>query len=201
MRSARLGVSARSVVFQRPRYVTEGPEALDVNIVYVRELDGPADQDPVTWVLVTNEPIATPAQVAAVVDHYCARWLIEEYFKALKTGCALEKRQLESFRSLTNALALFVPIAWRMLLLRSLSRTRPDAPADQALSRTQLALLRHLQPKKMKEGATVRDALYAVAGLGGHLPQNGPPGWQTLARGMEELLHMEIGWAAARAMA
>jgi hypothetical protein len=113
----------------------------------------------------------------------------------------LEKRQLESFHSLTNALALFLPIAWQMLLLRSLSRLSPEAPAEQVLNPTQIALLRHTQPKKMKEGTTVRDALYAIAGLGGHLTQNGPPGWQTLGRGMEELLRMEMGWTAAIANA
>ena len=197
MRAARLGVYARSVMLQRPRYATDLPEGLRVHVVYIRELDPPADQDPVTWVLVTNEPIDTPAQVEAVVDHYCARWLIEEFFKALKTGCALEERQLESYRGLTNALALFVPIAWQMLLLRSLSRAAPEAPAEQALSRTQIELLRQRQPQKMKEGATVRDALYAVAGLGGHLKHNGPPGWLTLARGMQTLLRLEMGWQAA----
>jgi hypothetical protein len=200
-RSARLGISARAVVFRRPRYATDMPETLAVNIVYVRELNCPEGEDPVAWVLVTTEPIDTPAQLAAVLDHYRARWLIEEFFKALKTGCALEKRQLESFHSLTNALALFLPIAWQMLLLRSLSRLTPDAPAERVLNPTQVALLRHTQPKKMKEGATIRDALYAIAGLGGHLTQNGPPGWQTLGRGMEELLRMELGWAAAIANA
>jgi hypothetical protein len=201
MRPARLGVHARSVMLQRPRYATDLPEGLRVHVVYVRELEPPADQAPVAWVLVTNEPIDTPAQVEAVVDHYCARWLIEEFFKALKTGCALEERQLESYRSLTNAMALFVPIAWQMLLVRSLSRVAPEAPAEQALSRTQIELLRQRQPQKMKEGASVRDALYAIAGLGGHLKHNGPPGWLTLARGMQTLFRLELGWQAAVAVA
>jgi hypothetical protein len=42
-------------------------------------------------------------QVAAVVDHYRGRWTIEEFFKAIKTGCALEARQLESKRSMPSA--------------------------------------------------------------------------------------------------
>jgi hypothetical protein len=197
-RTTRLGVSARRVALRRPRYLSKEPETLDVNIVYVRELDPPEGLEPIAWVLVTTEPIDTREQVEAVVDHYRARWLIEEFFKALKTGCALEERQLESFESLTNALALLLPIAWQMLLLRALSRTQPDAPAEEALNSTQLALLRQVQPKKMPaQGATVRDALYAVAGLGGHLKRNGPPGWLTLARGMQSLLLLETGWRAA----
>ncbi|WP_437980697.1 IS4 family transposase [Sorangium sp. So ce117] len=199
-RSATLGVGARRVALRRPYYLPELAEELAVNVVLVQEIDTPAGEEPVAWVLVTNEPVDTPDQIAAIVDHYRARWLIEEFFKALKTGCALETRQLESFRSLTNAMALFAPIAWQMLLLRSLSRLEPNAPAERALNPTQLKLLHQHQPKKLPaQGATVVDALYAVAGLGGHLKRNGPPGWLTLARGMQTLLMLETGWNAALA--
>ena len=34
---------------------------------------------------------------------------MEELFKALKTGCALQKRQLMSLHALLNALALLLP--------------------------------------------------------------------------------------------
>ena len=35
----------------------------------------------------TTEPVATSADIEAVVDMYRTRWLIEECNKALKTGC------------------------------------------------------------------------------------------------------------------
>ena len=79
------------------------------------------------WQLVTSEPIGTQEQVLRVVDWYRGRWLIEEFFKALKTGCAYEKRQLESFATLQIALALLAPVAWQLLLLRQLARAAPDA--------------------------------------------------------------------------
>ena len=37
---------------------------------------------------------------------------LSEVEKALKTGCALEKRQLGDFYALSNATALALPIAW-----------------------------------------------------------------------------------------
>jgi hypothetical protein len=200
-RVAKLQVSAGKVALQRPRYLDDLPEQLRLNVVYVQEVDAPAGADPVAWVLVTSESIDTPAQVEAVVDHYRARWLIEEFFKALKTGCAFEKRQLESFETLTNALALFFPIAWQMLLLRTLSRLDPHAPASDALTPAQIQVLQHYQPQKMPlKGATVKDALYAVAGLGGHLKNNGAPGWRTLAHGMQDLATMADVWEAATAV-
>ena len=64
-----------------------------------------------------------------MVDAYRARWVIEELFKALKTGCQIEKRQMESYGALRIALALFLPIAVRLLALRDAARSEPDAPA------------------------------------------------------------------------
>jgi len=44
--------------------------------------------------------------------------------------------------------------------------------------------------------ATVDDALLAVAALGGHLKNNGPPGWLVLRRGFEKLHTAEQTWLA-----
>ena len=198
-RNAKLALRAGAITITRPKHLESPyPETLTLNVVYVEELDVPADADPVAWVLLTSEPINTASDVEAVVDHYRARWLIEEFFKALKTGCRFEERQLESFQSLTNALAIFFPIAWQMLLLRAVSRAEPDAPAETVLTATQIKILQEHQPAKMpRSGATVRDALYAVAGMGGHLKRNGAPGWRTLSYGMQDLLKFEAIWDAA----
>ena len=69
------------------------------------------------WLLYTTEVIETPEQVARIVDIYRARWTIEEYFKAIKTGCGFEKKQLQDFEALTNLLATFAPIAYRLGLI------------------------------------------------------------------------------------
>lgn len=199
-RMAKLAISAGRVAFRRPRYWDDAlPPHLDLNVVQVREVDAPEGEDAVSWVLVTTEPISSPTELEAIVDHYRQRWLIEEFFKALKTGCDFESRQLESFATLTNALGLLLPVAWQMLLLRWLSRTNPTAPAETVLSRTQMTLLRNRGQKLPLSGATVLDALYAVAGLGGHIRNNGPPGWLTLSRGMQDLATLEHGWLIATA--
>ncbi len=101
------------------------------------ERDCPKGQEPIVWYLVTNEPIDTAEQVAEVVDAYRARWVIEEFFKALKTGCQIEKRQMESYEALRIALALFLPIAVRLLALCDAARTEPEQ-ACSALTARQL---------------------------------------------------------------
>jgi hypothetical protein len=45
--------------------------------------------------------------------------------------------------------------------------------------------------------ATVRQAMLAVARLGGHIKNNGEPGWAVLGRGFHKLLAREEGWIAA----
>lgn len=110
-RVARLAISATTVQIRRPRYEHEKAPEITLNVVRVHELDTPPDMVPVDWVLLTTETITTSDDVLKIVDYYRARWLIEEFFKALKTGCAIEKLQLESYDSLRNALALHLPIA------------------------------------------------------------------------------------------
>jgi hypothetical protein len=118
-REAMLEVSATSVELLRSSNFAPGsPPSLKVNVVAVTERHCPKGQEPVAWYLVTNEPIDTVEQVAAIVDAYRTRWVVEELFKALKTGCQIEKRQMESYKALRIALALFLPIAVRLLALR-----------------------------------------------------------------------------------
>lgn len=198
-RIAKLRCRATAVKLKRPSDLRDPkiPESISVNVVLVHEVDAPADEEQIEWRLVTTEPVTMVDQVAAVVDHYRGRWTIEEFFKALKTGCAIEKRQLESKHSVLNALAVLAPVAWRLLTLRSLARQSPDAAATAALSSRQLRLLKAKSVRvKLGDSPTIHEALLAIAGIGGHLKRNGEPGWLTLARGFDELLIMEAGWLA-----
>lgn len=197
-RVARLSIRAMTLAVQRPNYSGAAwPKWLPLNVVHVVEIDTPEGETPVEWTLLTTEPIETQDDVLAVVDYYRARWIIEEYFKALKVGCAVEKRQLDSYETLCRALALFVPIAWKLLELRTVARTAPTAPATEVLTPTQIDVLRTCGPLKLPAAPTVRDALLAVAKLGGHIKNNGEPGWQVLGRGFDKLLTLEAGWVAA----
>ena len=196
-RVAHLSVCAVRVRLRAPAYLraTLGNE-MSVNVVRVIEREPPEGDEPVDWILYTTEPIESDADIASVIDAYRTRWQIEDFFKALKTGCQIEKRQLESYRALTNALALFIPIAWQMLLLRNVARTDSGAPATDVLTETQIAVINALNRKKLEPRATARDALLLVAGIGGHFTHNGEPGWQTIAAGFERITQWEAGWAA-----
>jgi hypothetical protein len=198
-RMARLRIAAKRIRAKRSSGSgARWPASLEINAVRVYEVDPPHGEEPVEWLLLTNEPIASKKDVASVVDSYRARWVIEEYFKALKTGCAFEQRQLESYGTLRNALAILAPIAWKILLLRSLERAPQSVCVSDAASRTQIEVLRAFSSRPPPEPPTVTSVLSAIAALGGHLTSNGPPGWQVLWRGYQELVTLERAWVAAR---
>jgi hypothetical protein len=194
---ATLELHARRVTLQTPhatrkRRSHERVQHIEVNLVHIIERDPPAGDEPVEWVLLTSLPISTKRDVDFIVDAYRARWVIEEFFKALKSGCAIEKRQLESVRSITNALAVSLPIAWLLLRLRHLSRDEPERPATKLLSPLMMTCLRVLfverTRKKLAARPTSRAMTWAIAALGGHIKNNGEPGLIVLGRGLAKLL-------------
>lgn len=204
-RTARLSVTAATVTLKRPQtrraHVDTAalPPSLTINVVRVWEPEPPAAAEPVEWFLYTTEPIAAAEQQLAIVDHYRARWTIEEYFKAIKTGCDFERRQLQDYESLTNLLATFAPIAYQMLLIRSEARRVPDASALTVLSADHIEVLRAKGRTKLSADPTTREIYLAIAVLGGHIKyKKEDPGWLTLARGLEDLELLTEGWRLAK---
>jgi hypothetical protein len=205
-RIAKLAYVARNVRLSRPQHVDPKlGDQLELNVVEVREVSPPEGVEPINWTLITSEPIGTTAEVEQVIDGYRARWLIEEYWKALKTGCAFESRQLEALATLEKALALCIPIAWHMLLLRNIARDAPATPASRLLSPMAYQLLLTIAPTpanvwkfKLSAEPTAGELLLAIARMGGHLPNNGSPGFLTIRRGLDKLYELEAALHLAR---
>lgn len=198
-RVARLCFSATKATFKRPNIVgAHMPKTIEVNVLHVFEQDAPEGQEPVDWLLYTTEPLETTKQIEFVVDCYRCRWQIEELNKALKTGCVVQTRRLESLDALTTMLALSLPIAVELLALRTLARTDPSSPAALVLHEQELAALRHMSHRPLPNKPTVQEVLWCIAGLGGHIKNNGPAGWQVLQRGMEKFVAFAAGWCAAK---
>jgi hypothetical protein len=83
-RKARLSFAAGTVVVRCPAYLRgKALDDLTLNVVHVTEIDHPAEQEPVEWLLVTTESIASSEDIARVVDLYRERWTLGGH---LKTG-------------------------------------------------------------------------------------------------------------------
>jgi len=162
----------------------------EINVVHVLEKDPPEGVEPVEWYLLTQLPIDTEQNLLLVIECYCRRWVIEELHKAEKTGCHYESYRCWSFQNCMRVLMLIVPTAVQMLRIRWADRESPDADARCVLTDEQIEVLkahRRQQGKPLSERPTVREALRAVARLGGHRQHNGAPGWLVLYRGFAKL--------------
>lgn len=85
--------------------------------------------------------------------------MIEEYFKALKTGCAYEKSQLETLHALLNLLAIQAVVAWQLLRLRTIARDDPQRPATHVLSRWEARDPQRGRLSRLEQPACVRRAI------------------------------------------
>jgi len=91
-RHARLLVSAGTLLVHPPhaRHGRHGRQPLPVWVVRVWEPHPSKGAQPIEWLLLTNEPVTNLADALRVLAWYQTRWVIEEFHKALKTGCAIE---------------------------------------------------------------------------------------------------------------
>jgi hypothetical protein len=196
-RPATLSITAGRAVLRRPNSLKANfPATITLHVVHVEELNPPKGERPVVWTLLTSEPIDSNAQIERIIDIYRHRWLIEELFKALKTGCLYEGRMFETRHPMLNLLATSLPVAVELLWMRSRITDDPSAPATDIVSSQQIEILRTMGHRPLPAMPTALQILLAIAGLGGHLKRNGSPGWQVLGRGYQRLLDYEAGWRA-----
>jgi hypothetical protein len=136
---ARPGRAARTATVEvRTGMVrAQGPERrggarpeLTLNVVEVREAGAPAGVEPLHWLLLTSLSCARWGEVQRIVGRYAARWWVEEYHKALKTGAGVEASQLERAYRLESLVAVLAVVAVRLLNAKWLARVRPDEPVD-----------------------------------------------------------------------
>ena len=171
------------------------PSPISMWVVRVREVDPRPGVEPIEWVLYTSLPVETFEQAMVVVGYYEKRWLIEEWHKALKTGCQVEARQLEHHERLEAMVGLMSVIAVRLLQLKAVARSEPDRPAEELVPRGYIRLLE--RARKMVPGTiqAVGQFFRGLAKLGGFLGRkgDGQPGWITIWRGWDKLSLMLRG--------
>ena len=170
----------------------------EMSVVEVREVPVPEGvKEPLHWKLLTSLPCQTLAQARRLAGRYAARWWIEEYHKALKSGAGVEASQLERSDRLESLIAVLAVVAVRLLSAKLLARSRPETfEAAASFGPEMLALLeRKIGPPK--GGWTNRNVMIATARLGGFLARkhDGLPGWQTIWRGWQRLMWMSEGLA------
>jgi len=158
-------------------------------VVWVREVGAPKGAAPIAWVLYTSLPVTSLAEALEVVGYYERRWLIEEWHKALKSGCQATRRQLKTHQRLEALVGVLGVEAVRLLQLKALARTEPQRPAAGVVPGRLLVLLQRLRGGPAAGAWTVGQFFRELAMLGGFLGRkgDGEPGWITIWRGWEKL--------------
>ena len=128
-REATVTVSWRTVTLLPPNSRAKD-RLLQVNVwaIWTVERTPPAGAKPVEWLLLTTMPITTTDEALERLSWYTLRWGIEVWHKILKSGCQIEKIQLETAARLIRCLTLYSVIAWRIFYATMLARAVPDAP-------------------------------------------------------------------------
>jgi hypothetical protein len=172
-----------------------------VNVVLVREEHPLAEEPAVEWLLLTSLPVTTLSEIETVVDYYSCRWLIEQYFKVLKSGCEVEKLQLETTTRLVNCVSVYLIVAWRVLYLVRLGRECPEMPCEAVLmpeewqSAWRVATGEEAPKKPPPLGVMIR----LIAQLGGYIPRpNDPPGSKTMWIGLQRVRDFALVWTIFR---
>jgi hypothetical protein len=179
-----------------------GDEPLPLYVAQITEVNPPAGEKAIDWMLLTNEPVWKFADAWRVSGWYESRWIAEEYHKAQKTGCQIEDMQFTTTARLGPAIALLSVVAVTLLNLRDASR-RPDATTRRAttiLAPDYVEVLSLWRYREIRANLTAHDFFYALARLGGHQNRKSDhrPGWLVLWRGWTKLQAMLDGYAAAK---
>jgi hypothetical protein len=164
--------------------------------ILVEEEAPPAGQEAVRWWLVTSLSIRTTADAERAVRYYALRWLVERYHFVMKSGCQVEKLQLQTAARLDRAVATYSAVAWRLLWLTYEARRHPEQSCERVLPHEEWEVLCRATGVATGAPPTLRDAVRRIAGLGGFLGRkgDGEPGVKTLWRGLRRLNDMVAGY-------
>ena len=159
-----------------------------------------AKEEPITWWLLTTLAVPDLATARQLLTWYTFRWRVERFHYTLKSGCQVEKLQLETADRMERAVAMYSVIASRLQYLTYLARTEPGLPASIALSPTELEVLaRKCTGSPPTAPPDLHTAVRWIAQLGGFLGRrrDGEPGVKVLWRGLRALHFLVEGWELA----
>ena len=174
-----------------------------VTVIEAREQETPLDRDRIDWKLITDLTVGSLDEAIEKVQWYALRWKIEVFHKILKSGCRAEQARLRTAPRLTNLLAVFCILSWRVFWLTMTNRVAPEADPGLVFTDLELRILDRLvkdrsvkdKPTAHRQKPLLSHYLIKLARLGGYLARNSdpPPGNETIWRGLTRLVDIQLG--------
>jgi Transposase DNA-binding/Transposase Tn5 dimerisation domain len=198
-REAVVEVRAARITLRAPQQKAGQLPDVTVNAVLVSEKNPPEGDVAVEWLLVTSLPIETAEQVRLIIKYYCNRWMIEVFFRTLKSGCRVEDRRFETLERQLRCLAVYLIVTWRTLLVCRLGRGCPEISCEAIFTpgewRSVYQVVKRTQPPK--EPPKLQEMVRMVAQLGGYVNKKNradEPGPQTVWLGLQRLHDIALCW-------
>lgn len=197
-RVAELELRQAEVELRTPYRPGEKLKPYTLRVIEVREIleHQPVPvEEPLHWVLLTSLSTATLKEVRRVIAVYTHRWLVEEYFKVLKTGLQIESSQLRTRERFEPLLGICCLVALRLLGLKLLAQSEEPIDVQAEEFGPELLVILEAQFGKALKKWTYSSLLLCVAKMGGFIGRkgDGAPGWQTIWRGWSKLMTMVEG--------
>jgi hypothetical protein len=200
-RQATLAVKHESLNLQPPagrRQRSQLPP-VPAHLILAQEENPPPGVKAICWLLLSTWPVHRFQEARQCLQWYSYRWLIERYHYVLKSGCGLEKLQLERAERIQRALATYCIVAWRLLWLTYEARKNPNQPCTAVFEAGEwqsLYCTLHQGKDPPEEPPSLGQAVGWVARLGGFLGRrhDGDPGVKTIWRGLRRLHDIAGTW-------
>ena len=209
-RKAHLCLRFGSAVLKKPTRTgaEDLPESVALNFVEVTELHPPKGAKPIHWLLLTTHEVNTVADAWRIVGWYKLRWIIEQFFRSMKTqGLRIEDSQLESAERLMKMVAIAARVAAIVIQLVQARNGGEELDAGSVFSSDEIEALDAINngfdgktalqsnPHRKK---TLAWAAWIIAKLGGWsgYASHKPPGPITIHNGLDYFQKFFAGWTA-----
>lgn len=209
-RTAQVELRFGEVVLQRPdKTEPDMPPNLRLRVVEVREPNPPEQTKPICWRLLTTHTVSTPEDAWRIVGMYRQRWVIEQFFRVLKSqGLGIEDSQVQTAERLLKLTAIAARAGIITLqLVQARDGKTPESAAlvfdDEAVKALDAIAKTKYKPRtKLQTNphpkSTLAWAAWIIARLGGWdgYPKSKPPGPITMKNGLDTFHNILIGWKA-----
>jgi hypothetical protein len=187
------------------KFLRHLPKSLHLAVVDVREINTDPDVEPLHWRLLTSHEVASADDAWRIVEWYKQRWIIEQFFRVLKTqGFRLEDSQIGTADRLLKLVAIAAKAAVITIQLLQ-ARNGGQQPLRLAFNASEIDALAALnqqleaRSKRLKNphpSDTLAWAAWIIGRLGGWdgYQSSKPPGPITFKTGLEYFHALAAGW-------
>jgi Transposase DDE domain len=191
----------------RTKFLRHLPKSLPLTLVDVRESNPQAGTEPLHWRLLTTHPVTNTQEAWRIAEWYKRRWLIEQFFRVLKTqGFKLEDSQIATADRLLKLVAIAAKAAVITIQLLQARNGRGHQPIRLAFDANEVAALVALNQNLQAQSKRLKNphppdslawAAWTIGRLGGWdgYPSSKPPGPITMKHGLEYFYAVALGWS------